>query len=133
MQELDSNTRDRLFEKMNPTDEAFPPNPPDPEPWWKELEFDSEGSQLEYQGERWTAEELATADPALARFAAELLKDETKPADVNNRACALVYADATKLEEPRKLWEDIPGKSKADANLKVLKKVEPAPAVAADR
>jgi hypothetical protein len=133
MQELDSNTRDHLFEKMISTDEAFPPNQPDPEPWWKELEFDSEGSRLEYQGESWTAEELATADPALAKYAADMLKDQGKPADVNNRACALVYAESTKLQEPRKLWESIPGRSKADANLKVLERAEAAPTVAADR
>jgi hypothetical protein len=133
MQELDSTARDRLFEKLGPSDEAFPPYQPDPEPWWNELEFDDAGTKLEYQGEQWLAEELATSDPALAQYTADSLAGMQDPPDVNNRACALVYADPANRESAADQLKGIKGASHADHNLTILERSEQAPAVAVDR
>jgi len=132
MQELDSNTRDRLFENERPSDEAFPSPRPDSDPWWTQLKFDELGTKLDYQGELWAAEELATADVTLAQYAADLLKHKRGGADVNNRACALVYADPANSREALEELKRHPGSPKAERNLEILEHAEPAPEVAAE-
>lgn len=124
MQELDADARDRLMERLD-VDQAPPVIAPDGSPWWEQLKFDPEGIAIEYQGESWRPEELCAADPGLASYAAAVLSDHKNPADINNRACALVFAEPSDLAEPTKLLEGISGKSLADDNLKLIRQHDP--------
>lgn len=130
MQELDADQAGRLAERIA-TDDAFRPDPDDPGParWWEALAFDPVGASVTYQGENRSAEALSRADPELARYAAALLKNKLDPADVNNRALAMIFTDPEKIEEPKALLAGLEGKSNSEANLAVI---DLAPVVAID-
>ena len=126
MRELDADDRDALMERLDvgvPGPAGVPPVTDPGDRWWEELKFDPAGVDLDYQGEKWRPEQLASADPGLARYAAALLKDRPEPANINNRACALVYADQKDLAEPLRLLESIKAKSAiADDNHVLLER-----------
>lgn len=121
MRNLDSTARDSLVSRLEGEVADFPPvEEPEERPWWAALSFDSDGKRVPYSGEQWSVEDLARSDPALAQEAADALTAATDGADINNRACAVVFADSERAVEALKLLESIPGQSHADANMKLI-------------
>jgi len=64
------------------------------EPWWKALHFDQAGRRVPWNNNDWTARELAVSDDAYAAIARDYLAPfKNVAADLNNWACASIYAD----------------------------------------
>ena len=137
MLEFDADARGGMSDDIGPADDGFAPDQPEPEAWWKSWVFDDAGSQLAYQGESWTAEELATSDPTLADYVAlslnarveaargkvDLAKDKEAAANINNLAGAIIYADPTReVADLRALLDELKGHSKANQNQELLPK-----------
>ena len=104
---------------------GFPPiDDPHPEPpsdWWVALTFDPKGDTVPNGGKQWSANDLARSGRAWAQIAADLLAAKTGDPNVNNRACALVFADPDDLATPADLLGPIAATSLiAAANLAIL-------------
>jgi len=64
------------------------------EAWWTDLHFDQAGRLVPWKDNEWSARELAVSDAAYAAIARDYLAPfKNVAADLNNWACASIYAD----------------------------------------